>query len=139
MIKVFESRESNDPLPYKVGVLLGHRFSQGRFFISAQNKREAVETATGVIPSFTERSIGLARPNNPWLQALQIQGGLLSFPGMIVATHVEVTEDRFVAWSATPWAMAIGTVLQKGEARTWYVVGRARHTDNGIVYTPQEV
>lgn len=140
MTKIFASRESNDPLPHEIGSMFGARFSQGPYYISAENKAQAVELGNQARMWVTPRSILVHKDaRDSYLSALTEQGGLLAFPGMIVATLCN--DERYACWSDRAFQLAVGRVLQNVPARTWVHIGTSiyDHKTYTVTYTPEAI
>jgi hypothetical protein len=139
MTKIFASRESNDPLPHEIGRMFGLRFSQGGYYISAQSKAQAVELGTQANLYISTRSILLAREDNSYLNALRGQGGLLAFPGVIVASPCN--DKRYALWSQSAFQLAVGRVFQKVPSHTWVHIGTSEYDYKTyeVTYTPEAV
>lgn len=139
MTKIFASRESNDPLPHEIGGMFGLRYSQGGYYISAENKTQALELASEARLYATARSFVLAREDNIYLNALRGQGGLLAFPGVIVASPCN--DKRYALWAQSGFQLAVGRVFQNVPARTWVHIGTSEYDYKTyeVTYTPEAI
>jgi hypothetical protein len=139
MTKIFRSRESNDPLPHVIGTMFGLRFSQGGYYISAENKAQALALADEAHMYVNQRSIQLAKDGDPYLTALRVQGGLLAFPGMIVASPSG--DKRYAVWTDSPKYLVNGRTEQHIPARTWVHIGTSDYDQKTyqVTYTPEEI
>lgn len=137
MIKIFESTEGNVPLPSGMREALGDdKRLQGKFYIAATNKAHAVELGNQASLYASARDIRMAHEGNSYLAALQEQGHLLTFPGMIVATPI--MDGRYVLWADHAWELRFNGLCQRGQAGEWQYVGESTYDMRTatVTYTP---